>query len=144
MRCSTKFCRLTPARTMCIPVGVYVLAVILLLARSWALVAQEANSTSADRGRQLFERRCAGCHSLDKEKEGPRLRGVYGRKAGSVSSFTYSEAVKKAAVTWDDISLDQWLTDPDKFIPDSDMAFHLERSDERSDVVAYLKQLSPK
>ncbi|HJX00360.1 MAG TPA: c-type cytochrome, partial [Terriglobales bacterium] len=87
---------------------------------------------------------CGGCHSLDNDKEGPRLRGVYGRKAGTVSTFKYSDALGKTAVTWDDISLDKWLTDPDKFIPDADMAFHLEKADERTDVVAYLKQISGK
>src|ERR1700743_2440324 len=48
----------------------------------------------ADRGKQLFEKRCTGCHSLDQEKQGPRLRNVYGRTAGSISAFKYSDALK--------------------------------------------------
>ena len=133
--------RLTPTRLICIPLGMYVLGVILFLASSSAVATQAADPT---RGRQLFEKRCGGCHSLDNDKEGPRLRSVYGRKAASVSTFKYSDSLSKAAITWDDISLDKWLTDPDKFIPDADMDFHLEKAEERADVIAYLKQLSGK
>ena len=53
-----------------------------------------------DRGKQLFEKRCTGCHSLDQDKEGPRLRGVYGRQAGKVSGFQYSAALQSSFVTW--------------------------------------------
>ena len=40
-------------------------------------------------GKQLFEKRCTGCHALDRNKEGPRLGGVYGRPAGTAPSFNY-------------------------------------------------------
>jgi cytochrome c len=93
-------------------------------------------------GKELFEKRCVGCHALDKEKEGPRLRGVYGRTSGAVPSFKYSDALKNAHITWDDASLDKWLTDPDKVAANNDMAFHLGSADERSQIIAYLKQLS--
>jgi cytochrome c len=135
------FSRLTPTRLICIPLSVYMLGVIFFLPSSSAVVTQEAD---AARGHQLFDKRCGGCHSLDNDKEGPRLRGVYGRKAGSVSTFKYSDSLGKAGITWDDASLDKWLTDPDKFIKDVDMDFHLEKADERADVIAYLKQLSGK
>ncbi|HEV3042126.1 MAG TPA: c-type cytochrome [Candidatus Angelobacter sp.] len=100
------------------------------------------DSGDPNRGKEVFGKRCAGCHALDREKQGPRLRGVFGRKSGSIASFKYSEALKSANVIWDSSSLDQWLTDPDKFIPDTDMDFHLSDSGERNDVIAYLKQLS--
>src|ERR1700759_1056486 len=48
----------------------------------------------AERGKQLFEKRCTGCHSLDQNKEGPHLRGVYGRHAGRLPGFTYSAALQ--------------------------------------------------
>ena len=133
--------KLSPARLICIPLSVYVLGVICCLPSSSAVVALEPDAT---RGHQLFDKRCGGCHSLDTDKEGPRLRGVYGRKAGNVSSFKYSDSLGKATISWNEVSLDKWLTDPDKFIPDVDMDFHLEKSDERADVIAYLKQLSGK
>ena len=131
-------------RLLSICFGVYATGVIVLLPFSSAVMAHEANANAADRGRQMFERRCTGCHSLDTDKEGPRLRGVYGRKSGTVPTFKYSDGVKKAAVTWDEKSLDNWLTEPDKFIADADMDFHLEKATERADVIAYLKTLSAK
>lgn len=94
-----------------------------------------------ERGKDLFLRRCSGCHAPDLNKEGPRLRGVYGRKAASVPDFLYSEALKNADIRWDDASLDRWLTDPDAMVPDTDMAFHLADVEERKAVIAYLKSL---
>jgi cytochrome c len=95
-----------------------------------------------DRGQELFVRRCSGCHAPDLNKEGPRLRGVYGRKAASVPGFDYSEALKKAHIHWDGPSLDKWLADPDAMVPDTNMAFHLADGEERAAVIAYLKSLS--
>ena len=104
----------------------------------------EAEAPSPSRGKETFEKRCGGCHSLDRDKEGPRLRGVYRRPAGSVSSLNYSTVLKRAHIFWDAESLDKWLTDPDKVVPDTDMAFHLDKADERRDIIAYLKELSAK
>jgi cytochrome c len=90
-------------------------------------------------GKALFEKRCGGCHALDRDKEGPRLGGVYGRTAGTVDSFQYSEALKKSKLKWTDETLDKWLTDTEKLVPDNDMTFHVEKPDERSAIIAYLK-----
>ena len=95
-------------------------------------------------GKELFEKRCTGCHSLDNDKMGPRLRGVFGRAAASVPSFPYSESLRKSGVTWDSSSLEKWLTDPDGFIPDSDMAFRVTNKEERTTIIEYLKDVSPK
>jgi cytochrome c len=95
-----------------------------------------------DRGKELFVRRCGGCHAPDLNKEGPRLRGVYGRKAAGAPGFAYSDALKKAGIRWDDESLDRWLRDPDAMVPDTDMAFRLADTAERNAVIAYLKSLA--
>lgn len=92
-------------------------------------------------GKEIFDKRCAKCHALDKDKEGPRLRNVFGRPVASVPSFQYSDALKKAKISWNEISLNTWLTEPDKMIPDNDMAFHLDSGDDRKAVIAYLKSL---
>lgn len=105
---------------------------------AWAAVGQ---TQTTPRGKELFEHRCTGCHAFDRDKEGPRLGGVYGRVSGSVASFQYSDALKKAHITWDGQSLDKWLTDPESVAPDNDMAFHLESAAERSEIIAYLKQM---
>jgi cytochrome c len=95
-------------------------------------------------GKEMFEKRCTGCHALDNEKTGPRLRGVFGRQAASVPTFPYSDSLKKSGVTWDSSSLDKWLTDPDGFVPDNDMAFRVPNKDERASIIEYLKVVSPK
>lgn len=116
----------------------------LLAATCFLALVVKSNAQNAEHGKELFEKRCTGCHALDKEKEGPRLSGVYGRASGTVPSFQYSAALKATHITWDAKSLDQWLADPEKLVPDNDMAFQLVRADERADVIAYLKQLSSK
>jgi cytochrome c len=100
-----------------------------------------SESGKEERGKELFVRRCSGCHAPDRNKEGPRLRGVYGRKAAGAPGFAYSEALKKAAIRWDEASLDRWLSDPDAMVPDTDMAFRLADAAERNAVIAYLKSL---
>jgi len=113
----------------------------LALSAAALMAATTAWTQSAARGQDLFERRCTGCHALDRDKEGPRLGGVYGRVSGSVPSFHYSDALKNAHITWDAESLDRWLADPESFVPDNDMAFHVESALERSAIIAYLKQM---
>jgi len=109
-----------------------------------AALPMPAGAADADRGKAIFEKRCTGCHALDIDKEGPRLSGIFGHAAGSVPTFVYSDAVKKSGITWDAPSLDKWLTDPDAFIPDSNMAFRVVDADERSAIIAYLKQIQAK
>jgi cytochrome c len=91
-------------------------------------------------GRSAFEKRCTGCHALDHEKTAPRLAGVVGRKAGTISTFPYSDAVKKSAVVWNEEVLARWLTDPETVIPDTDMAFRLDNPVERAAIIAFLKE----
>ena len=104
-----------------------------------AVSVNAANTGDPIRGKDLFEKRCGGCHSLDADKEGPRLRNVYGRKAGSISSFKYSDALKGAQFTWDQNSLDKWLTNTESVISDNDMDFHVPKADERADIIEYLR-----
>src|SRR5208282_3013168 len=117
--------------------------ILTAMAGAGILVAQVAQTTPAPEevGKDLFGRRCSGCHATDLNKEGPRLRGVYGRQAGSLPGFGYSEALKKTGVIWNDASLDRWLSDPDAMAPDTDMAFRLADAEERRAVIAYLKIL---
>jgi cytochrome c len=96
----------------------------------------------AVKGKDVFQRRCGGCHSLDRPMEGPRLRGVYGRRAGSTPDFQYSDALKSAKITWNDELLNKWLTDTESLVPDNDMTFRVPNPDERRDVIAYLKSVS--
>jgi cytochrome c len=119
-------------------------AVILILAAIIGFPRISRAEADTLRGKQLFEKRCTGCHSLGQDKEGPRLRGVYGRQAGKVSGFKYSAALQSSVVTWDDASLDKWLTNPDSLIADNDMAFRVVKPDERADIIRFLKAVSLK
>jgi cytochrome c len=107
-------------------------------------VASPVGSLLADNnlGKQIFQKRCTGCHALDSEKVGPRLRGVYGRPAASLDSFPYSKAIRKSGITWDSGTLDKWLTDTDNFISDNDMAFRVANPEERAAIIGYLKEIS--
>jgi cytochrome c len=96
------------------------------------------------RGKEVFEKRCTGCHSLEENREGPKLRGVYGRTSGTAPGFTYSEAIIKRGVVWDESTLERWLTDTDALIPGNNMDFHVPKPQERRDVVSFLKQQSGK
>ena len=115
------------------------LAGLILLTAGSTLVGP-ARAQAPASGKALFEKRCGGCHALDRDKEGPRLGGVYGRTSGSIDAFQYSDALKKAKVVWKEETLDRWLTDTEKLVPDNDMAFHVEKADERREIIAYLKQ----
>jgi cytochrome c len=94
----------------------------------------------AERGKALFNKRCAGCHAIDANREGPKLRGVFGRKAGDMPGFTYSAALKASGVTWNQDSLEKWLSDTDEMIPDNGMGFRVVKAAERLDLIAYLRQ----
>jgi cytochrome c len=74
------------------------------------------------------------------DREGPRLAGVYGRKAGSIGGFTYSAGLKNSGVTWNDATLEKWLSDPDLMVPDNNMSFSVPKAEERRNLIAYLKQ----
>lgn len=112
---------------------------LLAAGSSWTLGGQTPPPAS---GKALFERRCGGCHALDRDKEGPRLGDVFGRVSGTVPSFDYSDALKKSKITWNEESLEKWLSDPEKVVPNNDMSFHLENAGERREIIGYLKQSS--
>ena len=113
-----------------------------------ALTAQAffspAAAADAARGKQLYESRCIGCHSVDANRVGPAHKGVFGRKAGSVKDYDYSDALKKTRVIWNEKTLDRWLANPEKLIPGQKMGFSVPDAKDRADLIDYLKSESPK
>ena len=98
----------------------------------------------AQRGQQVFQDQCSGCHVLTGEGyAAPPLAGVYGRKAGAVAGFGYSDAMTKSGIVWNDASLGGFLADPSKSVPGTAMAFNVTDAQQRDDVIAYLKAQSP-
>jgi len=102
--------------------------------------AEAGAAGDVERGKEVFDRRCAGCHALDADREGPRLRAVYGRTSGTVPGFAYSQALRKAGLVWNEDTLNRWLSDPDAAVPGNDMDFRVGKAQERGDLIAYLKQ----
>lgn len=94
-------------------------------------------------GKKVFMR-CVACHAVQPgagAKMGPNLAGVVGRKAGSAAGFKYSAAMQKAKLTWNEATLDKWLTKPSAVVPGTSMAFPgLPNPADRANVIAYLKK----
>ena len=116
-------------------------AVLVFAAASLIAETASAGALAGDpaRGETVYQA-CQDCHSLDKNDVGPRHRGVYGRKAGSLPDYDYSEALKSANIVWTEETLDKWLTDPQALAPGAKMFFHLSDPQDRADVIAYLKE----
>jgi cytochrome c len=100
-------------------------------------------ATGAHAQPAAFER-CVACHAAKSTADdvGPNLSGVFGRKAGSREDFRYSRPLQRSGITWDERSLDAFLTAPDQLIPGTRMPFEGIASDaERAQIIQYLKTL---
>ncbi|WP_374528560.1 cytochrome c family protein [Novosphingobium sp.] len=104
-----------------------------------------ASATTADAGgKPAAFAQCAACHSTEKGKMGvgPSLAGVYGTKSGEIAGYAFSDAMKNANLTWDDATLDKYLTAPMKVVPGTKMTFAgLSDPAARKAVIEYLKTL---
>ena len=95
----------------------------------------------AEAGKKVFKK-CKTCHSFDpgKKKIGPHLKGVVGRKAGSVEGYKYSPAFREIDLIWDEANLDKFLTKPKAFVKGTKMSFRgLKKEAQRADLIAYLR-----
>lgn len=95
----------------------------------------------AVRGQALYEQRCSACHSPEADRVGPRHRGVFGRRAGSVPGFAYSPALARSKLVWGSQSLDAWLRDPEALIAGQRMNYSVPEAQDRADLIAYLRGL---
>lgn len=100
---------------------------------------------NAKEGASVFTEECSDCHSSipGKNKRGPSLVGVIGRKAGSVSDFSgYSDAMKQVDWVWTTEKIDAYIATPKKLVPGGRMKYDgLADAKARSDVIAYLNSL---
>jgi cytochrome c len=119
-------------------------ALALAAAGATALAAPPARVGDAKAGKAVYER-CLACHALAYDRTGPRHCGLFGRRAGSVPGFAYSEAMKRSRIVWDEKTLNLFLADPLKTVPGTSMGYAgVKDRQERADLIAYLKQACPK
>ncbi len=111
-------------------------------------VSAHAAEPDVDKGKKVF-RKCKACHEVKKEKNkvGPHLINLFGRKAGLMEGYKFSKAMKaKGAdegLVWNDETLDAYLTKPKAYVKGTKMAFPgLKKEKDRVNVIAYLKTFS--
>jgi cytochrome c len=98
-----------------------------------------------ERGEKIFKK-CAACHSINKggkNKIGPALYNVVGRKVGKISNYKYSKALATYDKNWDFKELNGFLTKPAKWVKGTKMSYAgLRKEKDRASIIKYLKQNS--
>ncbi|CAJ1331594.1 unnamed protein product [Effrenium voratum] len=97
---------------------------------------------SASQGHKVFITKCAQCHTVSAghHMQGPNLHGLFGRKSGATDGFSFSEAMKRAGVTWTKESLMKYLENPRRYVPGTKMVFAgLKRTPDRESLAEYLE-----
>jgi cytochrome c len=90
-------------------------------------------------GEVIYER-CAACHSLDQDRTGPHHCGLFGRRAGSVAGFAYSEAMKNSGIIWNRKTLDRFIADPIGTVPGTFMGYAgVQDATERAELIDFLE-----
>ncbi len=113
-----------------------------MAAEELVCVAEDATA-----GKKVYKK-CAACHVVNKEKNrvGPHLVNLFGRKAGSVEGYRYSKAFKKAneeGLMWTAKTLDEFLMAPRKMIPKTKMSFRgLKKEKQRNALLCYIKSVN--
>lgn len=97
----------------------------------------------AVKGQKLFKK-CKACHTADeggKKRMGPNLFGIFGKKSGQREGYKYSKALLAANLTWDEATLDTWLTKPKALVKGTKMTLPIKKPAQRANLIAYLKTL---
>jgi cytochrome c len=114
-----------------------------------ALLASFAPTLAAEEqgadGQIAFNNACRTCHSFkpDDNRLGPTLHGIVGRKAGSIEGFAFSPSMKASGITWDEATLDKFISDPNQVVSGNKMQPFggIADAGDRKKIVDYLKTL---
>jgi cytochrome c len=116
-------------------------------AMAFALIAISAPAFAGDpeAGAKVFKK-CQACHAVGEgatNKVGPELNGIFGRPAGSVPDYSYSDANKNSGIVWDHEIFAEYIKNPRGYIPGTKMTFvGLKKDKEIEDITAYLDQFN--
>ena len=118
--------------------------VVVLAATVVAAAGIARADGDAERGAKRFEE-CKSCHAPDRTQTqntlGPSLYGVFERKAGELSDFRYSPALRRSGITWSAQALDTFIADPQKMVPANRMPYGgMPDAGDRADLIAYLQK----
>src|SRR5262245_35845580 len=121
----------------------FVLPAMALAACSFVLFGQARAAGDAAAGKTAFQRSCSSCHTTEAGKNGfgPSLAQVIGRKSGGLAGFNYSPAMAQAGLTWDEKTLDHFITSSTAAVPGTSMAVAVPSAADRADIIAYLETL---
>jgi cytochrome c len=111
---------------------------------SLLLIGTARADGDAARGEAKFGE-CAACHKLDDGANGmgPSLHGIFGRKAGGLTDFRYSPALKRSGIVWSPQTLETYLTDPQAAVPGNRMPYAgMADAHDRADLIAYLMKVT--
>lgn len=116
----------------------------VVLGATLLLAFPAAAEGDAARGGELFKK-CVACHTVEaggRNKVGPRLHGVFGRRAGGVADYKYSPALANSGLIWSVETIDALFAEgPDKVTPGSKMPLQtLSNRQDRADLIAYMRQ----
>ncbi len=119
----------------------------LAILSGFAFIQPAYAEGDADKGKKVFAK-CAACHTVEdaKNRVGPHLVNIFGRKTATAEGFKYSPAMTKAGeegMVWDEATLTAYLTAPKQFMPGNKMAFAgLKKPEDISDLFAYIRSKS--
>jgi cytochrome c len=111
---------------------------LLLILALAALPPQALAAPDVEKGDAVFQDRCSMCHQEEGVGQGPNLKGVVGRKAGTLEGFAYTAAMKNSGLTWTPANLNIFLTGPSKMVAGTTMPMTVPDADDRGDLIAFL------